>query len=99
MRAAVRVSGFKVVAGLLIWPAAALAQAPAAPPQPSPPTVQIIAPPPQPPAQPTEPGAMPQREPLPSPPGVRPFPTPPGIETRELTIEEAVSTALDNAPR
>jgi len=50
-------------------------------------------------AQPaTVPPAMPAREPLGAPPGVRPFAIPPQVIGRELGLDEAVSIALENQP-
>lgn len=48
-------------------------------------------------AQPTAADPMAPRPALPAPPSLR-FPTPPEAATRELTLEEAVRIALDNAP-
>ncbi len=42
---------------------------------------------------------MPKSEPLPAPPTLNKFPTPEQAVGRELTLDEAVSIALDNAPK
>ena len=42
---------------------------------------------------------MPKSEPLPAPPSLNKFPTPEQAVGRELTLDEAVSIALDNAPK
>jgi outer membrane protein len=42
---------------------------------------------------------MPKSEPLPAPPTLNKFPTPEQAIGRELTLDEAVSIALDNAPK
>jgi outer membrane protein len=42
---------------------------------------------------------MPKSEPLPAPPSLNKFPTPEQIVGREMTLEEAVSISLDNAPK
>ena len=44
-------------------------------------------------------GPMPKSEPLPAPPSLNKFPTPEQIVGREMTLEEAVSISLDNAPK
>ena len=44
-------------------------------------------------------GPMPKSEPLPAPPSLNKFPTPEQIVGREMTLDEAVSIALDNAPK
>lgn len=44
-------------------------------------------------------GPMPKSEPLPAPPSLSKFPTPQKTVGRELTLDEAVSIALDNAPK
>ncbi len=44
-------------------------------------------------------GAMPRSEPLPAPSSLNKFPTPEQVIGRELTVDEAVSIALDNAPK
>jgi outer membrane protein len=69
----------------LASPVAAQTPAPAAPATPAPAT----------PAAP----AMPVREPLPAPPGMRPFATPQELVGRELTLEEAVNIGMENAPK
>lgn len=61
--------------------------APATPVTPVPPPPTRTAPP------------MPTREPLPAPPGIRPFAIPQELVGRELTLEEAVNIALENAPK
>lgn len=42
---------------------------------------------------------MPPREPLPAPPGILRFATPQELSGREITLEEAVNIALENAPK
>jgi outer membrane protein len=44
-------------------------------------------------------GPMPKSEPLPAPSSLSKFPTPEQIVGREMTLEEAVSISLDNAPK
>ncbi len=44
-------------------------------------------------------GPMPKSEPLPAPSSLNKFPTPEQIVGREMTLEEAVSISLDNAPK
>ena len=75
------------VAVTLPGPAGAQTPAPAPPVTPMPPPPTPAAPP------------MPTREPLPAPPGIRPFATPLELVGRELTLEEAVNIALENAPK
>ncbi|HEV8457609.1 MAG TPA: TolC family protein [Methylomirabilota bacterium] len=44
-------------------------------------------------------GPMPKSEPLPAPSNLNKFPTPEQIVGREMTLDEAVSISLDNAPK
>ena len=75
------------VAVTLPGPAGAQTPTPAPPVTPMPPPPTPTAPP------------MPTREPLPAPPGIRPFATPLELVGRELTLEEAVSIGMENAPK
>jgi outer membrane protein len=74
------------------FPGTWLTQAPTPPAAPVPGAPAPGAPPPE------APPPMPSREPLGAPTAIRPFPTPAPVVGRELSLEEAITIALENQP-